>query len=164
MEESVSSLGLIILGAVLATVGGLIAYFVQWAWVRKQHRMATHELVKDLLSSFTKLVPRIDEVHNLSGVLPAQLLWRIASDVAVYERQQEHLILVKDLKLREALRECFANIRATVAMCLGLVNWADPNQAQVDPQLHHWAKSEAPKQVARLKELRNEAQKLLSRV
>lgn len=169
MSES-SDLWLVVLGAALATTGGMAAFFIQAAWGRRQARRTVRELVAELMRSFEEVVPRIAEIHGSSQYADAGLLGRILSDLNVYDRNREHLIFIKETSLRSDIREWFSSVRTTVVLCSSLNNFANPLAAvhgedpQQTQQLIRWAQTEIPKRLAELQILRQDAERLRDRI
>lgn len=147
-----------ILGAVLAFGGGLLGFFIQWWWNRNIQRKVVLEFLQELLRAYDRVAPRIVETYEKSGVLWNDLLNQVSNDLALYERNCEHSILLPDLSIRAAVWDWFSSLRTVVNMSLGLNSMLLTNPG------NQWAKEEVKKQVERIKELRAEAQRLLEKL
>ncbi len=149
---------LLVLGSVLGFGGGLLAFFIQWWWNRGIQRKAVHDFLRELLRAFDRVAPRIEETYQKSGVLWNDLLNQVSNDLALYERNREHAIVIKDLTLRAELWDWFSKLRTVIHMSLGLNAMLSTRPGD------QWATEEIKKQVDRLKELKVEAQRLLERL
>jgi hypothetical protein len=148
----------IILGSILAFGGGLGGFFIQWWWNRRNQRRIVYEFLKELLRVFNRTNPRIIETYEKSGILWNDLLNQVLNDLAVYERNKEHTIIIEDFTLRAKIWDFFSNIRTVISMCLGL------NNILLNQPDNLWAKDQVQTQVLKIKELGNEAQILLNKL
>ncbi len=149
---------LIVLGSILAFLGGVVAFFVQWFWNRKVQRAIVSDFLKELLRAFDRVCPRIFETFEKSGILWNDLLTQISNDLALYERNREHSIVLKDLSLRAELWDWFSRLRTVISMSVGLNALISNNRNT------QWAHGQIKEQVEALKELRVEAQRLLQKL
>jgi hypothetical protein len=149
---------LIILGAILAFGGGLSGFFIQWWWNRRNQKRIVYEFLKELLRVFNRTSPRIIETYEKSGILWNDLLNQVLNDLATYERNKEHTIVIEDFALRAKIWDLFSNIRSVTSMCLGL------NNILLHQSDNTWAKDQVQNQVLKIKELATEAQILLNKL
>lgn len=151
-------LWLVVLGAVLAFGGGLLAFFIQWWWNRRIQRKVVCEFLQELFRAFDRVAPRIVETYEKSGILWNDLLNQVSNDLNLYERNREHAIVIKDLTLRAQTWDWFSKLRTVINMSLGL------NALLATRLGDQWATDEIKKQIERIKDLRGDAQKLLERL
>lgn len=151
-------LWLVVFGAGLAFSGGLLAFFIQWWWNRKIQRKVVHDFLRELLRAFDRVAPRIVETYQKSGILWNDLLNQVSNDLALYERNREYAIVIKDLTIRAELWDWFSKLRTVIHMSLGL------NAMLITRPGDPWATGEVKKQVDQIKELKVEAQRLLERL
>ena len=152
---------LITLGAILAFGGGLVAFFIQWWWNRTKQRETFHRLLSEILLAFKRICPRLIEMYDKSGILWNDLLGQISSDLALYERNREHSVILKDPKFRAEVWDWFSKLRTAITMCTALNNAINLPQVVNDPVLMNWTKDQLKKQVEHIKDLKNEVDKLL---
>lgn len=149
---------LIILGAILAFSGGLVAFFIQSWWNKRVQRKVVHDFLLELIRDFERVSPRIIETYEKSGILWNDLLNQLNDDLALYERNREHSILLQDLELRAAVWEWFSRLRTFVNMTMGL-----NNMIGVNPN-NQWAKEEIKKQVDKIKSLKTDSTQLANQL
>lgn len=151
-------LWLLILGSILGFGGGLAAFFIQWWWNERSRQKVLMDFLKEIFRAFERVSPRIIETYEKSGVLWNDLLNQVASDLALYERNKEHSIVLKDISLRAEIWDYFSQLRTVVNVSLGLN--AILNRDPENP----WAKEDVKKQVERIKELKTEAHRLMGKL
>jgi len=149
---------LLILGSVLAFLGGLVAFFIQGWWNKRIQRKVVHDFLLELVRNFERVSPRVIETYEKSGILWNDLLNQIGDDLALYERNREHSILIVNHELRATVWDWFSRLRTIVNMCYGLNNMiaANPN--------NQWAKDEIKNQVSKIKTLKGDAVQLATRL
>lgn len=149
---------LLVLGAFLSFAGGLIAFFVQSYWNKKQQERIVLEFLSELLRAFDRIAPRIVETFEKSGTLWNDLLNQVNNDLMVYERNKEHAVIINDKALRAEVWDWFSKLRTDINYSLGLNNMiaANPNNA--------WARDEVRKQPEKINKARETAQTLLKKL
>lgn len=97
------TLGQVILGAILATAGGLAANQLEWrAHTRRRQRNAAL-FFGEVLSSFATILKRADETKKIGdpyGPVTLRLLRSARREIDIYERNRENLLDLRDAALR----------------------------------------------------------------
>jgi hypothetical protein len=129
-----STLWQVILGAFLATGGGLVANQLEWrAQMRRRERNAAL-FFGEVLSSFAMILGRADETKKIGdpyGPITMRMLRSARREIDIYERNRENLLDLRDANLR-------ANIHGlTIRLALPLDGIADATQeiANLEAQL-----------------------------
>jgi hypothetical protein len=98
-----STLWQVILGAFLATGGGLVANQLEWrAQTRRRERNAAL-FFGEVLSSFAKILKRADETRKIGepyGPITLRMLRSARREIDIYERNRENLLDLRDAELR----------------------------------------------------------------
>ena len=93
----------VILGAFLATAGGLVANQLEWrAHTRRRERNAAR-FFGEVLSSFATILKRADETKKVGdpyGPITLRLLRSARREIDIYERNRENLLDLRDADLR----------------------------------------------------------------
>jgi hypothetical protein len=120
-----STLWQVILGAFLATGGGLVANQFEWrAQMRRQERNAAL-FFGEVLSSFAMILRRAEDTRKIGdpyGPITLRMLRSARREMDIYERNRESLLDLRDAALR-------ARIHAlTIRLALPLDGVADTTQ------------------------------------
>jgi hypothetical protein len=98
-----STLWQVILGAFLATGGGLVASQLEWrAQTRRRQRNAAL-FFGEVLSSFAMILKRADETRKIGdpyGPITLRMLRSARREIDIYERNRENLLDLHDAGLR----------------------------------------------------------------
>lgn len=98
-----STLGQVILGALLATAGGLAANQFEWrAQMRRRERNAAL-FFGEVLSSYAMVLKRADETKKIGdpyGPITLRVLRSARREIDIYERNRESLLDLRDAALR----------------------------------------------------------------
>lgn len=101
--SSFSTLGQVILGACLATAGGLVANQLEWrAHTRRRERNAAL-FFGEVLTSFATILKRADETRKIGdpyGPVTLRLLRSARREMDIYERNRENMLDLRDAGLR----------------------------------------------------------------
>jgi hypothetical protein len=101
--SSFSTLWQVILGAFLATAGGLVANQLEWrAQTRRRERNAAL-FFGEVLSSFATILKHADETRKVGdpyGPITLRLLRSARREIDIYERNRENLLDLRDAELR----------------------------------------------------------------
>lgn len=150
---------LIVLGSVLAFTGGLVAYFIRaWYEIRTRNKNVKEFLIQ-LLENYMQLFPRIEENYKRTQLLLIEYLNQIGDDLALYERNQEHVILMADSSIRSNVLSWFSQVKSCLNYCRGLTDMAlkeGPNQ--------EFARTEIKAQVEKLGKFQAQAETIISQL
>jgi hypothetical protein len=101
-----STLWQVILGAFLATGGGLVANQFEWrAQTRRRERNAAL-FFGEVLSSFAMILKRADETKKIGepfGPITLRMLRSARREIDIYERNRENLLDLHDAELRSRI-------------------------------------------------------------
>ena len=103
-------------------------------------------------------------VKKKSGILWNDLLGQISSDLTLYERNREHSVILKDPKFRAEVWDWFSKLRTSITRCTALNAALGQSQVVNNPASMTWTKDQLKKQVEQIKDLKNEADKLLQKL
>jgi hypothetical protein len=98
-----STLGQVILGALLATGGGLVANQLEWRTHTKRRERNGALFFGEVLSSFAVILKRTDETKKIGdpyGPVTLRLLRSARREIDIYERNRESLLDLRDAALR----------------------------------------------------------------
>jgi len=120
-----STLWQVILGAFLATGGGLVANQLEWrAQMRRRERNAAL-FFGEVLSSFATILKRADETKKIGdpyGPITLRMLRSARREIDIYERNRENLLDLRDAGLRARIHGL------TLRLALPLDGIADTTQ------------------------------------
>jgi len=129
-----STLWQVILGAFLATGGGLVANQLEWrAQMRRRERNAAL-FFGEVLSSFAMILKRADETKKIGdpyGPITMRMMRSARREIDIYERNRENLLDLRDAGLRASIHGL------TIRLALPLDGIADATQeiANIEAQL-----------------------------
>ena len=132
--SSFSTLWQVILGAFLATGGGLVASQLEWrAQMRRRERNAAL-FFGEVLSSFAMILKRADETEKIGdpyGPITMRMMRSARREIDIYERNRENLLDLRDAGLRASIHGL------TIRLALPLDGIADATQeiANIEAQL-----------------------------
>jgi hypothetical protein len=129
-----STLWQVILGAFLATGGGLVANQLEWrAQMRRRERNAAL-FFGEVLSNFAMILKRADETKRIGdpyGPITMRMMRSARREIDIYERNRENLLDLRDAGLRASIHGL------TIRLALPLDGIADATQeiANIEAQL-----------------------------
>jgi hypothetical protein len=97
------TLGQVILGAFLATAGGLVANQLEWRAHTKRRERNAALFFGEVLSSFAIILKRADETKKVGdpyGQVTLRMLRSARREIDLYERNRESLLDLRDAGLR----------------------------------------------------------------
>jgi hypothetical protein len=129
-----STLWQVIMGAFLATGGGLVANQFEWRTELRRRERNAALFFGEVLSSFALLLNRADETKKIGdpyGPITLRVLRSARREIDIYERNRENLLALRDAKLRSRIHAL------TVRLALPLDGIADTTQeiASLEAQL-----------------------------
>ncbi|HEX4159572.1 MAG TPA: hypothetical protein VHY79_13970 [Rhizomicrobium sp.] len=98
-----STLWQVILGAFLATCGGLVANQLEWRTLTRRRERNAALFFGEVLSSFALLLKRADETKKIGdpyGAITLRVLRSARREIDIYERNRESLLDLRDAGLR----------------------------------------------------------------
>jgi hypothetical protein len=139
---------LLVLGAFLGFAGGVTANFIQWFWNRHIAKKNAIVLVCHLLDDFDRVAARIAETYDKSKTLWNDLLNQLSTDLTLFDRNQEFMIVQKSLASQADVWDWFSRLRVTTTMSQGA------NRLIQDGQNVDFAQEQIKKLVSDYKDLR----------
>tara|TARA_R110002124_G_scaffold57243_1_gene160560 strand:- start:93 stop:665 length:573 start_codon:yes stop_codon:yes gene_type:complete len=103
----------VILGAVLATLGGFVATQLERWTIRRERRVNAAEIFDELLSSVSLIVEFTRETHGRGdpyGPFTIRLLHSIDRELAVYDRNRERLFDISKAELRFRIQNAMTKL------------------------------------------------------
>lgn len=127
--DNLDTLLAVIIGALLATGGALVAELVQEKLGRKRRQRDAARFFGEVLSSVDRVLDRafssMDLGERWGGV--SKRLFRTALDeTAIYERNRERLFEIQDIALRRLIHTHF--LEETVPLVALVENWDEHDQ------------------------------------
>jgi hypothetical protein len=101
--SNLSTLGQIILGACLATAGGLAANQLEWHVQTRRRERNAALFFGEILSTFSIILKRADESKQIGepfGPLTLRMLRSARRELEIYERSRENILDLRDGGLR----------------------------------------------------------------
>jgi len=156
--SNLSTLGQIVLGACLATAGGLAANQLEWrAHVRRRERNAAL-FFGEVLSSFAVILKRADETKQIGdpfGPLTMRILRSARREIEIYERNRESILDLRDAALRARIYGLTHRLAGPLDGIFDVTQEIGAIEVQLrSRQLESEDRSEAESRLAGLKERR----------
>lgn len=98
-----STLGQVVLGAFLATGGGLVANQLEWRALTRRRERNAALFFGEVLSTFVVILKRADATKKIGdpyGPITIRMLRSARREIDIYERNRENLLDLHDARLR----------------------------------------------------------------
>lgn len=103
-------------GIIIGLMLSLFISVVTASLASRQRRRLVNAFCHDLIGSVCEYIDSLDENFDRNRVISHEFLDNMAAEIAVYSRNREHLVLVKDAQLRNDVRAFFTQVAARVAV------------------------------------------------
>lgn len=102
----------IVIGLLLSVVISIVT--ANLAYRRQQRVVAA--FCQDLIASVSELIASLDENVDRNRVIRHEFIENIAAELVVYGRNREHLIHIRDARLRKDIRMFFTDVTSRLAV------------------------------------------------
>jgi len=153
------SLWLVVLGAFLALLGGIVTNVVQQRREDKRVRKNVVTLIRLLLQDYMEVSTRILENYSAAGSFSLELLGEASAIVLLYDRNQEWVMLQSGLTDSTAIYKWFSRARKVIQRAKNTESTIVTPGA--DAGLVTWAVGQRPNLQSEMNSLRADAQNLL---
>lgn len=98
-----STVGAIVLGAILATVGALFATQIEWRFERRRREQHAALFFGEVLSTLLvvlRIAKRVKGIGDPYGPVTMRILRQALQEIGIYDRNRENLYAIRDATLR----------------------------------------------------------------
>ncbi|HEX3651705.1 MAG TPA: hypothetical protein VHU18_02655 [Rhizomicrobium sp.] len=98
-----STMGAIVLGAVLATVGALAATQIEWRFERRRREQQAALFFGEVLSTLLailRIAKRVKGIGDPYGPVTMRMLRQALQEIGIYDRNRENLYAIRNANLR----------------------------------------------------------------
>jgi len=96
----------VVLGSLLTIAGAFMVHYLS----DRNRKASAVELLRDLIRSLTDLIQTLIDCRDRDERVGPEFLDSINAEIAVYNRNRESLVLLRDAGLRKDIREYFARM------------------------------------------------------
>ena len=108
-----STVGAIVLGSLLATLGGLAATQIEWHFEKMRRERHAALFFGEVFSSvlvILRLAKRVKGIGDPYGPITMRMLRQALQEIGIYERNRENLYSIRDAKLRNRIHTSILRI------------------------------------------------------
>lgn len=103
-------MGLIVLGAFLALIGGIITQIVMVKWGDIRTRKSLILLLTDLITQINAIIEELNNGYMKTGMALLAHIFNINNNLAVFGRNREFVIKLSQAKLRKDIIDYFDRV------------------------------------------------------
>ena len=157
-----NSLLSMILGAVLAVIGGFLGIMFQSYWLFRMKDRISRSFLEDLLRSFVSNFDQMDQLKKRVNYVPLDFLNQIERDFNFFERNREEILYIKNEALRKTVYEFFS----TLSQSISILKFSIGQEVVTvnNPAVYAQAQVETNKHYDTLKDLRVKTDSLIAKL
>ena len=131
-----STMGAILLGSVLATVGALAATQIEWRFERRrreQHAAVFFGEVLATLLAILRIAKRVKGIGDPYGPVTMRMLRQALQEIGIYDRNRENLYAIQDASLRARIHTSVLRISSPLNGIFDTTEEIRAGQARLRP-------------------------------
>ena len=156
-----STVGAIVLGSILATVGALAATQIEWRFERRRREQQAALFFGEVLSTLLVILGiarRVKSIGDPYGPITMRMLRQAQQEIGIYERNRENLYSLRDAEIRARTHTAILRISSPINGIFDATEEIRAGQAQLRaPQLPPEEREEIEERIQRLTEMREGA-------
>jgi len=153
-----STVGAIVLGSILATMGALAATQIEWRVERRrreQHAAVFFGEVLATLLAILRIAKRVKGIGDPYGPVTMRMLRQALQEIAIYDRNRENLYAIQDAGLRARIHTSVLRISSPLNGIFDTTEEIRAGQARLrTPGLHQDEREEVEARIKQLMEMR----------
>jgi hypothetical protein len=156
-----STVGAIVLGSILATVGALAATQIEWRFERRRREQQAALFFGEVLSTLLVILGisrRVKGIGDPYGPITMRMLRQAQQEIGIYERNRENLYSLRNAEIRARIHTYVLRISSPINGIFDTTEEIRAGQAQLRaPQLAQEEREEVEERIRRLLEMREGA-------
>jgi hypothetical protein len=153
-----STVGAIVLGSILATMGALAATQIEWRMERRrreQHAAVFFGEVLATLLAILRIARRVKGIGDPYGPVTMRMLRQALQEIAIYDRNRENLYAIQDAGLRARIHTSVLRISSPLNGIFDTTEEVRAGQARLRaPDLQQDEREEVEARIRQLLEMR----------
>ncbi|HEY1637306.1 MAG TPA: hypothetical protein VGF62_02185 [Rhizomicrobium sp.] len=162
-----STVGAIVLGSILATMGALAATQIEWRVERRrreQHAAVFFGEVLATLLAILRIAKRVKGIGDPYGPVTMRMFRQALQEIAIYDRNRENLYAIQDAGLRARIHTSVLRISSPLNGIFDTTEEIRAGQTGLRaPDLRPDEREEVEARIARLTEMRDGAFEFMER-
>jgi hypothetical protein len=162
-----STVGAIVLGSILATMGALAATQIEWRMERRrreQHAAVFFGEVLATLLAILRIAKRVRGIGDPYGPVTMRMLRQALQEIAIYDRNRENLYAIQDASLRARIHTSVLRISSPLNGVFDTTEEVRAGQTRLrTPGLPQEERDEIEARIQQLTEMREGAFEFMER-
>ena len=162
-----STVGAILLGSVMATMGALAATQIEWRVERRrreQHAAVFFGEVLATLLAILRIAKRVRGIGDPYGPVTMRMLRQALQEIAIYDRNRENLYAIQDASLRARIHTSVLRISSPLNGIFDTTEEVRAGQTRLrTPRLQQEERDEIEARIQQLTEMREGAFEFMER-
>jgi hypothetical protein len=162
-----STVGAIVLGSILATMGALAATQIEWRVERRRREQQAAVFFGEVLATLLailRIARRVKGIGDPYGPVTMRMFRQALQEIAIYDRNRENLYAIQDAGLRARIHTLVLRISSPLNGIFDTTEEVRAGQARLRaPDLRPDEREEVEARIARLAEMRDGAFEFMER-
>jgi hypothetical protein len=162
-----STVGAIVLGSILATMGALAATQIEWRVERRRREQQAAVFFGEVLATLLailRIAKRVKGIGDPYGPVTMRMFRQALQEIAIYDRNRENLYAIQDAGLRARIHTSVLRISSPLNGIFDTTEEVRAGQARLRaPGLQPDEREEVEARIARLTEMRDGAFEFMER-
>jgi hypothetical protein len=162
-----STVGAIVLGSILATMGALAATQIEWRVERRRREQQAAVFFGEVLATLLailRIAKRVKGIGDPYGPVTMRMFRQALQEIAIYDRNRENLYAIQDAGLRARIHTSVLRISSPLNGIFDTTEEVRAGQARLRaPDLQPDEREDVEARIARLTEMRDGAFEFMER-